>query len=325
MSSTGTERTRAGEWSPLHVYLPMSLQPGFLRDVIRPVVHEAGVQDRFWYLRYWQGGPHIRLRLHEASEQVVESVRGRLTAAMPAFDAEQRAEYAQQSSHQPGLAALEGAEPEEVRAAGTVEPAVYSPEAAKYGGATGLLIAEELFRSTSNAALGLLAGLSDRQLASSPTGQALRVMAMSLKGSGLDMRQSQDFLGRYEEDWRSWVPPGYDENWPKIYDRTRSKVMELCRAVWIDGSTDVFHDTYAKALKAARKAQPRSTDGDVAEIVLEGTPYANCLANYIHTTNNRLGILPVAEAFLAHVIRRALSELKIDFPVESQRNAGLRS
>ncbi|MEV8229696.1 thiopeptide-type bacteriocin biosynthesis protein [Streptomyces sp. NPDC079167] len=325
MSSTGTERTHAGAWSPLHLYLPMSLQPGFLRDVIRPVVHEAGVRDRFWYLRYWQGGPHIRFRLHDVPEQVVESVRGRLTAAMPALDAEQRAEYAQQSSHQPGLAALEGAEPEEVRAAGTVESAVYSPESAKYGGVTGLRIAEELFRSTSDAALDILAGLSDRQLASSPTGHALRVMAMSLKGSGLDMAQSQDFLGRYEDDWRSWVPPGYDENWPKIYDRTRSKVAELCRAVWIDGSTDVFHDIYAQALRSTRKAQTRSTDGDVAELVLEGTPYAHCLANYIHTTNNRLGILPVAEAFLAYVIRRALSELKIDIPVGTERSAGLHS
>ncbi|MFE8913171.1 lantibiotic dehydratase C-terminal domain-containing protein [Streptomyces globisporus] len=314
MSSTGTERTRAGEWSPLHIYLPMSLQPGFLRDVIRPVVHDAGVQDRFWYLRYWQGGPHIRFRLHDASEQMVESVRGRLAAAMPAFDAEQRAEYAQQSSHQPGLAELEGAEPEEVRAAGTVEPAVYTPESAKYGGETGLRIAEELFRSTSNAALDLLAGLSDRQLASSPTGQALRVMAMSLKGSGLDVAQSQDFLGHYEEDWRRWVPPGYDENWPKIYGRTRMKVVELCRAVWIDGSTDVFYDIYTQAWRSARKAQSGATDGDVAELVLEGTPYAHCLANYIHTTNNRLGILPVAEAFLAYVIRRALSELQSGDP-----------
>ncbi|MEV6331150.1 thiopeptide-type bacteriocin biosynthesis protein [Streptomyces sp. NPDC051909] len=319
MSSTETERTAVrSEWSPLHIHLPMSLQPGFLRDVLHPVVREAGVRDRFWYLRYWQGGPHIRLRLHEASEATVESVRGRLAAAMPALDAEQAAEYAQQSSHQPGLAALEGAKPEEVRAAGTIEAAVYSPEYAKYGGTTGLRIAEELFRSTSTAVLDLLAGLTDRQLRASPAGPAMRVMAMSLKGSGLDMEQSQDFLRHYEEDWRRWVPPGYDEQWAGMYERTRGRVMRLCGAVWRDGATDVFHDTYARALKSAQAAQAAQSaqaaqagppGGGVAELVLEETPYAHCLANYIHTTNNRLGILPVAEAFLAHVIRRALREI----------------
>ncbi|MFD5737424.1 thiopeptide-type bacteriocin biosynthesis protein [Streptomyces sioyaensis] len=308
MSSTETERT--SEWSPLHIYLPMSLQAGFLRDVIHPVVREAGMRNRFWYLRYWQGGPHIRFRLHEASEETVESVRSRLAAAMPALDAEQTAEYEQQSSHQPGLAALEGAKPVEVRAAGTVEAAVYSPEYAKYGGTTGLRIAEELFRSTSTAVLDLLAGLTDRQLAASPAGPALRVMAMSLKGSGLNAEQSQDFLSHYEEDWRRWVPPGYDEKWAGMYEKTRSRVTSLCSTVWRDGVTDVFHDTYTKALKSAQSAQVTSTGGDVAELVLEETPYAHCLANYIHTTNNRLGILPAAEAFLAYVIRRSLNELQ---------------
>ncbi|ANZ17175.1 thiopeptide-type bacteriocin biosynthesis protein [Streptomyces noursei] len=308
MSSTETERT--GEWSPLHIHLPMSLQPGFLRDVLHPVVREAGIRNRFWYLRYWQGGPHIRVRLHEASEETVESVRGRLVAAMPALDAEQTAEYAQQSSHQPGLAALEGAEPVAVRAAGTVEAAVYAPEYAKYGGITGLRIAEELFRSTSTAVLDLLAGLTDRQLAASPAGPAMRVMAMSLRGSGLDPEQSQDFLSRYEEDWRRWVPPGYDEKWAGMYEKTRSRVTSLCSAVWRDGVTDVFHETYARALKSTQAAQVTSAGDDLAELVLEETPYAHCLANYIHTTNNRLGILPVAEAFLAYVIRRSLAEME---------------
>ena len=307
MNSTETEPT--GEWSPLHIYLPMSLQPRFLRDVIHPVVREADLRNRFWYLRYWQGGPHIRLRLHEASEQTVESVRSRLAEAMPALDAEQTAEYEQQSSHQPGLAALEGAEPVEVRAAGTIEAAVYSPEYAKYGGTTGLRIAEELFRSTSAAVLDLLTGLKDRELATSPAGPAIRVMAMSLKGSGLSTARSQDFLSRYEEDWRRWVPPGYEEKWSGMYEKTRSRVTSLCSAVWLDGVTDVFHDTYAKALKSTQAAQVRPASGDVASLVLEETPYAHCLANYIHTTNNRIGILPAAEAFLAYVIRRSLKEI----------------
>ena len=62
MSSTRTEPV--GEWYPLHTYLPMSLQTGFLREVVRPAVRDAGMEGRVWFLRYWQGGPHIRLRLH---------------------------------------------------------------------------------------------------------------------------------------------------------------------------------------------------------------------------------------------------------------------
>jgi hypothetical protein len=303
----------------------MSLQPRFLRDVIRPLMEEAGLRNRFWYLRYWQGGPHIRLRLHEATAETVEAVRDGLLAAMPALGPEQAAEYGQQASHQPGLAELEGARPVEVRAAGTVEPADYAPEYAKYGGTTGLRVAEELFRSASTAVLDLLGGMTDRQLAASPAGPAIRVVAMSLRGSGMDPAQSRDFLAHYEEDWRRWVPPGYDAQWEGLYEKTRTRVADICRAVWLDGATDVFHDTYSRALKSAQAAQDDRTappsgagvtgaagsiGGDVTEISLERTPYVHCLANYIHTTNNRLGILPSAEAFLAHVIGRALKEIE---------------
>ncbi|QBI53049.1 thiopeptide-type bacteriocin biosynthesis protein [Streptomonospora litoralis] len=311
MSSTGTDRD--SEWRPLHVYLPMSRQPAFLRDVIHPVVRDAGMRDRFWYLRYWQGGPHIRFRLHRASEETVESVRSALAAAVQPLTAEEAAEYEEQSANQPGLAGLEGAKPLEVRAAGTVEDAVYSPEYAKYGGTTGLRIAEELFRSTSTAVLDLLADRTDAELKASPAGLAIRVMAMSLKGSGLGMEQSRHFLSSYEEDWRRWVPPGYDKQWAGMYEKTRSNVMRLCGAVWRDGVTDVFHDTYAAALHSTRMVQAGSAGGDLAELALEETPYAHCLANYIHTTNNRLGILPAAEAFLAYVIQRSLAELQDEF------------
>ncbi|MFF8599693.1 lantibiotic dehydratase C-terminal domain-containing protein [Streptomyces sp. NPDC015232] len=318
MSSTETERWTE-EWAPLHVFLPMSLQPRFLRDVIRPLMDGAGLRNRFWYLRYWQGGPHIRLRLHEAPPGTVEAVRDALAAAMPVLDPAQAVEYEQQASHQPGLAELEGARPVEVRAAGTVERAEYAPEYAKYGGTTGLRVAEELFRSTSTAVLDLLGGMTDRQLAASPAGPAIRVMAMSLRGSGMDPAQSREFLGHYEKDWRRWVPPGYDEQWEGLYEKTRGRVQNMCRAVWLEGATDVFHDTYARALNSARAAQDDRTSaperagltsGDVTELALERTPYVHCLANYIHTTNNRLGILPSAEAFLAHVIRRALEEIE---------------
>ncbi len=307
MSSTETDHDDA--WSALHAYLPMSLQTAFLREVIRPAVQDAGVQDRFFFLRYWQGGPHIRLRLHRASGPTVESVRRALSAAMPALTAEQAAEYEQQASLQPGLAGLEGAEPIDTRPPGTVEPTRYSPEYAKYGGTSGILIAEQLFRSTSAAVLDLLAA----RPAAGPdasTGLAVRIMAMSLRGSGLDLERSRDFLATYEQEWRRWVPPGYDDRWADVYERTRPQVTSLCRAVWLDGTTDAFHDIYAAASAAARTAQGDPTRRDPREFELEGTPYLHCVANYVHTTNNRLGVLPVAEAFLAHVVGRSLDEVR---------------
>jgi thiopeptide-type bacteriocin biosynthesis protein len=307
LSSTGT--SRAGGWRALHVHLPHSLQTAFLRDVIGPVVRSTGAGSRFFFLRYWQGGPHIRLRIDGADEEAVESVRAALTAAVPPMTAELTAEYDYEVSLQSDLARLEGEHVADVRPAGTVEPMPYTPEYDKYGGVEGVRIAEELFCRTSGAVLDLAAARAAPG-PRAPVGEAIRIMAMSLKGSGMDVEESREFLGRYEEFWRRYVPPGHDRTWPGLYDRTRRKVVELCGAVWHDGRTDVFHDTYADALAAARAAGTVS-GGGLDGLVLGATPYTRCLANYVHTTNNRLGIIPAGEAFVAHVMHRSLAELEL--------------
>lgn len=306
MSSTGTRHP--GGWRALHIYLPHSLQTGFLRDAIRPAVRDAGVRDRFFFLRYWQGGPHIRLRIHGAGEDVVESVRSTVAAAIPPLTPELTAEYEYEVSMQGDLADLEDEQTAAIRTPGTVEPAAYSPEYDKYGGDEGIRIAEELFCATSVAVLDLAAARGGTE-PKAPVGEAIRIMAMSLKGSGLDIGQSREFLGRYETWWRRYVPPGYDEQWPGLYDKTREKVTNLCTSVWHDGKTDVFHDTYAKARAAAGAVQDASNGAELTELTLGRTPYARCLSNYVHTTNNRLGIIPAGEAFVAHVMRRSLAEL----------------
>jgi len=302
LSSTGTDR-----WHALHVYLPHSVQTRFLREVVDPVLRDAGLRDRFFFLRYWQGGPHLRLRMHGASGATVASIRQALASAVPAGTPELAAEYAYEVSLQAQLAEREREQPAPERAAGTVEEADYRPEYGKYGGPAGIRIAERLFGRTSAAVLDLIGARAD-PAPRAPVGDAIRVMAMSLRGSGLDAERSRAFLERYEQWWRPYVPPGSDRTWPGLYDRTRDRIRHLCEAVWHGDATDTFHDTYAEALTEARRIG--GPHGDLADLTLGTTTYARCLAHYLHTTNNRLGIIPAGEAFLAHVMCRSLTELE---------------
>lgn len=306
MNSTRTSRPG---WRALHVYLPHSLQTAFLREAVGPVMRDAGYGSRFFFLRYWKGGPHIRVRLAGADEETTASVRAALAAAVPRMTEELSAEYAYEVSMQAELARLESERPADTRPPGTVEPTPYLPEYDKYGGEVGVHIAEELFCRTSAALLDLpSAGGGAGPKA--PVGEAVRIMAMSLKGSGLDIERSRAFLARYEEVWRRYVPAGYDATWSGLYDKTRRKLLDLCTSVWHDGKTDVFHDIYADTLAAARR-EGTTTSAEPDGLLLGETPYASCLSNYIHTTNNRLGIIPAGEAFVAHVMHRSLTESEL--------------
>ncbi|MFB9903831.1 thiopeptide-type bacteriocin biosynthesis protein [Allokutzneria oryzae] len=298
----------------MHLHLPPSLHDHFLRATVAPLLRAEGLYEHFFFLRYWQGGPHIRLRMltgpGAALADAVERVLAGLAEAMPEFAPEAREEYELGLTHQAELARLEGENPRDARAVGTLDPAPYEPEYGKYGGVEGVASAEVLFRESSAAVLDLLVAqntpVGTRR---APIGEAARIMAMFLHGAGLDPDAAKRFLQQYEDYWSKWAPEDMRRAWPKLYQGVSAQLTQLCAAVWHKGATeDVFHDISAGAAARARSLCGVGLDVDVRDLSLDGTPYLSCLSNYVHTTNNRLGLVPASEGLVAHIVRRGLEE-----------------
>ncbi|MCT4355814.1 thiopeptide-type bacteriocin biosynthesis protein [Streptomyces sp. Je 1-79] len=300
----------------VHIHVPHSLHTPFLCDVVDPLLRDEGLRDDFFFLRYWQGGPHLRLRMlcgpgagsAEAAERVVEG----LARSMPEFEAEAREEYALGLTMQDELARLEREIPREGRPVGALDRVPYEPEYRKYGGPEGVEIAETVFRKSSAAVLDLL-GRQPRAWVDArraPIGEAARIMAMFLHGAGFDPEAAIAFLREYEDWWRAYAPEEMQSAWPKLYGSASAQLTNLCTAVWREGATDdVFHAMSVEATSRARSVCGADPDGDARDLRLDGTAYAGCLSNYVHTTNNRLGLVPAAEGLVAYLLRRALEEL----------------
>ena len=74
-------------WHPWHLHLASdarSLQDRVVTDVIAPVVGDLGGRPWF-FIRYWQAGPHLRLRIGDLDEQssasAEQSLRERLAVS----------------------------------------------------------------------------------------------------------------------------------------------------------------------------------------------------------------------------------------------------
>jgi thiopeptide-type bacteriocin biosynthesis protein len=296
----------------VHLYVPHSLHTPLLCDVVHPLLRDEGLQDHFFFLRYWQGGPHLRLRMRcgpgAGSAEAAERVVAGLARAMPEFGAEAQEEYALGLTLQDELARLESETSGEGRPLGSLERVPYVPEYRKYGGPQGIEIAETVFRKSSVAVLDLLGGQPRAWVAArrAPIGEAARIMAMFLHGAGLDPQAATAFLLEYEEWWRKYAPDAMQKAWPKLYEGVSAQMTGLCAAVWRDG---VFHDMAVEATARAREVCGADPDSDARDLRLDGTPYPGCLSNYIHTTNNRLGLVPAAEGLVAYLLRRGLDDL----------------
>ncbi|GAE78439.1 lantibiotic biosynthesis dihydropyridine synthase [Cutibacterium acnes JCM 18918] len=101
-----------GGWRALHIHLPPSVQSEYLADVILPSMSALMPEHDYFFLRYWQGGSHLRLRLRSTPErplddEAINEVACHLRSLLPALSDQKRAEYRYSQSLQDQLAEME--------------------------------------------------------------------------------------------------------------------------------------------------------------------------------------------------------------------------
>ncbi|GAA4622619.1 lantibiotic dehydratase C-terminal domain-containing protein [Cellulomonas oligotrophica] len=159
--ATGAERT----WTSLHVRCDGDTDE-LLRTVIVDVVDDLQERDpgtAWFYLRYWEGGPHVRLRLAlrpTDREHAVALVRDRAGAWLAEHDPRYPAPEQVYDQIARRLAAREGEDREVLgwQPHGHVWEQPYVPEVDKYGDGASLRAYEQHFEESSALAARVLLG-----------------------------------------------------------------------------------------------------------------------------------------------------------------------
>jgi thiopeptide-type bacteriocin biosynthesis protein len=294
-------------------------QDELLTDAVAPLLDDLrddGALARAFFLRYWQGGPHVRLRLlladgaaDAALDETTRRLRGYLTAypSTAGFDA---AVYPEAQDY---LAGLEGETATALAPPDTLRPARYEPEYAKYGGPRGVAIAEELFDRSSAATLDLLPGLTRRPRRRLTAGFA--AMLGGLRAAGLAPTEMAAFLANYCVYWSPYVFERTAEAWPALLARQHTALNTQVAAVLDRPACDGPSGVFAAAMAAAVDAVRRVAGEVLPAITLVGPDataerrYQVLVISYLHTHNNRLGLIPESEAFLAYLGHHAVSEV----------------
>ncbi|QKW31827.1 SagB family peptide dehydrogenase [Nocardiopsis flavescens] len=143
-------------WSAVYVHLHRSREDidAFLLEHLAPaadaLVSDGGAKAWF-FIRYWAGGPHLRVRFLDADP---DAVRG--------FAARMRTAAARTSAAALDLApdtyyrGLPQADHSDWHADGEVADAVYEPETERYGGPDALEVCEDFFCASTAVALAVL-------------------------------------------------------------------------------------------------------------------------------------------------------------------------
>lgn len=266
------------DWSSWHLHLgsdERALADRVIGTVVRPVV--ATLDGAPWFfMRYWQRGPHLRLRIGDldagARVRVQRELETRLEVAGRLEEGERPITAAAYESGAAAFAATErGADrtPQGFRAAG-VYPADYEPEHDRYGGVELMPRTEALFQLSSELVLALLPHLTNP---AARTLMALRGTMSAAVALG-DGPEQAAFYQRSTAAWRSWAADS---------GRTPAELDQLCAATPPAGPPDpADHGPFAGWHAAIGELAARIDPGSAM-------PAPMVVFSHVHMLNNRLG------------------------------------
>jgi thiopeptide-type bacteriocin biosynthesis protein len=303
-----TRAARSGRsWVSAHLQFSGALYSeqcdALLRTIVMPTVDwlgQTGWVDSFFFVRYGEGGPHVRLRLRGAREILLSRV-------VPAL--EQKAVRWRRT----------GSRARKVRFSDLAWIA-YEPEMDRYGGSRGMGVAERLADASSRMVLELLEREASVDL---ERRLALGLVAFLCLTSAFfdDASDVKYFANRYRDGFlksiagelptREKLATAFDG----AYGRQQPVVDPAVRALWLalrNGQPlGAPHDRFCQeAHRAARHLKRLAANGALTVSSQKTDSFAAARAaivpSYVHLTMNRLGLPVSHESYVAAVVANAL-------------------
>ncbi|HEU4711112.1 MAG TPA: thiopeptide-type bacteriocin biosynthesis protein [Pyrinomonadaceae bacterium] len=311
-------------WHSLHIHY-YDPQDALLVDAIAPLVHsERGpCPSRWFFLRYWKQGPHIRLRLFlddSTADGFLHTAQTTLREYLAIHPSTNAPPDARLKEILETIAGLEGGQPQtqELLPDNTLRFDRYEPEYEKYGGEIGVALAEDLFERSSELTLDLLSlihGKPGQRFAVS-----FNMMLNGLRGAGLNEAGIADFLATYSRFWSRYSSQLVNVDWQADFDERKRKLSASAAAILLDrlpteSPTGAALARWREIIRNATQALESKADEILPNVTMAGPNLTTAQRrefvwfNYLHTHNNRLGVMPAQEAYLAYLAHHVVCDL----------------
>lgn len=333
-------------WLSAHIFYHDE-QDGLLLDCLRPLVRqleERELIDRFFFIRYWEGGPHIRLRLGGDCAVLEAEVKPLVNAQVGEYmltcpsealiqEEEIKLQHAQLYRREYGSAGFTPLYPNN-----SMQYLTYTPERERYGGRRGVEIAESHFEQSSRIAFRLLDQTRHKKRLRQTI--ALRFALALALSMGVGRENLEAYFLNYLRFWLYFNELSQEtvsDSFRRSFESQKQEILPYMQKSlemlddWPDHSRQGILCAWMADLQAAcRQLQELEASGQLSvEIVaraplpvIQSEPAAQGSAghmdgainaisgSYLHMFHNRLGITPVEEAYAAFLISQSLALLK---------------
>lgn len=150
----------ANEWQSLHVFLiDTEKQNQFLIKCIYPKIQKLLSEHKisqWFFMKYWEGGPHLRLRVKAISTENLVALQQQLSTEISDYCSNET--FSKEDFYRDNKFDGNAVNTEELPwyEEGSIEQIAYEPELERYGGSHGMKVSEQLFHASSEFAVGIL-------------------------------------------------------------------------------------------------------------------------------------------------------------------------
>lgn len=317
-------------WLSLHLFYAQPWEKLIL-EVIKPVCENLLQQrliTQFFFIRYWEGGPHIRLRL-----------KGEANVLKSKVDVTVRQHFLKFIKDHPSIrqepVGINSLSVQSWYDNNTIQSVAYKPETDRYGGLHGLPIAERQFGASSRAVIEAMA-TSIAWSSARALGVAVQMHLSFIHTAGISKNEAVSFFSWIAQNW---LPTAINKRISaKDYQLEKDKTLHLfedrfskqqesllpfCLKFWNALQAGVPFDSewinqWIKEVRLIFASLKEQNEADklIQPRILhpEKIPQSNrtlwsLFDSYIHMTNNRLGLLNSEESYIAFLLHKILLNL----------------
>ncbi len=318
-------RAATEDWVSAYLYYAEPWER-FLAGAVKPFAEStlrAGIAEQFFFIRYWERGPHIRLRFKGKRTVLEQKLKPELLSYFLQY-------FYQNPSirkESPSLNAERWFPNNSIQFIG------YEREIARYGGPLGILIAEQQFQASSSTVLSILENATDwdynlalgsaiqMHLAFAfilgMTSPVLRLFSDYISNEWISkmlafehnvtLEKSQERLDRiltaFEGSFaaqQNFLVPFHEKIWKCLVHKIEFEQEWLNHwIIQMKGVASQLKEAHEKGTLILPKAAGLQPETELWPV----------LESFVHMTNNRLGVLNQDEAYLGYLVRRTIESL----------------
>jgi len=288
-------------WISCHIYYERPVE-SFLINAINPIIDELirnEIITNFFFIRYYDRGYHIRLRLKHGVEEKDFEIKNYLTNYLTDYiNTFPSKRDSVEINHLPNNHFFF---------------TEYEPEIERYGGAEAIIIAENQFQFSSSVIFKIIKETSEWTYQEA----IIKAIYLNLAFCYSIIAETKETISFLKYNFDNWLINVYNSNsthnrkevitnYESQYEIRKNNLNPTIKALWLAlNENAIFEEEWMNTWVS----EMQKTSYQLNLVIKNRKPLYSIFDSYLHMTNNRLGILNRDESYISYLIYRSLEDI----------------